>query len=160
MPSHIIQLIIVVGFAGYVRIVLSFSCFIYIYFWVTYLWLSTGIAFTNFHSSIHWFNSLIPKGVTRLCQLYDYGVIIYSMYSYSFWQASPLHSGFWNKHSIAITFAAIARLEHCSAPPWISTISFGWKFSCSVGIKAPTSCQDIVSSIYRLSRQSKYFNYS
>jgi hypothetical protein len=36
----------------------------------------TGIVFTNFPSSILWFNSLIPKAVTCLSQLCNYGVII------------------------------------------------------------------------------------
>ncbi len=72
-------------------------------------------------------------------------------------QCTPIHSGNHppytpdseKNHSIAITFATFAQSVHCSAPPWISTISFRWKFPCSVWIKVPTSCQDIVSSIWK-----------
>jgi hypothetical protein len=43
---------------------------------------------------ILWFNSLIPRGVTRLCKLRNYGVIIKSKYSSLIRQPSPLHTGF------------------------------------------------------------------
>jgi hypothetical protein len=95
---------------------------IYVYYWATYLWLLTVIVFTNFSSLILLCISLICQGLTRVLRLRNNGVVIESMYSYSSGQPSLLHSRFWKKPSIAITFAAIARLVHISAQQWISTI--------------------------------------
>ncbi len=108
---------------------------IYVYYWATYLWLLTVIVFTNFSTLIFLFISLIRQGLTRVWRLHNYGVVIESMYSYSSGQPSPLHSGFWKNPSIAITFAAIARLVHISAQQWISTICcfnhFFWMKTCT-----------------------------
>ena len=112
---------------------------IYVYYWATYLWLLTVIVFTNFSSLILLLISLICEGLTRVWQLRNYGVVIKSMYSYSSGQLSPLHSRFWKKPSIAITFAAIADWyisvhSNESQQFVVSTISFGWKLARSVGI--------------------------
>jgi hypothetical protein len=108
---------------------------IYVYYWATYLWLLTLIVFTNFSSLILLFISLIHQGLTCVLQLRSNGVVIESMYSYSSGQPSPLHSEFWKNPSIAITFAAIARLVHISAQQWISTICcfkhFFWMKTCT-----------------------------
>ncbi len=112
-------------------------CFplIYVYYWATYLWLMAVIVFTNFSSLILLFISLICQGLTRVWRLRNYGVVIKSMYSYLSGQPSPLHSGFWKNPSIAITFAAIARLVHISAQQLISTICcfnhFFWIKTCT-----------------------------
>jgi hypothetical protein len=101
-----------------------------VYYWATYLWLSTVIVFTNFSSLILLLISLIRQGLTRVWRLRNNCVVIESIYSYSSRQPSPLHSGYWKKPSIAITFAVIARLVHISAQQWISTICcfnhFSW----------------------------------
>ncbi len=108
---------------------------IYVYYWAIYLWLLTVIVFANFSSLILLFISLICQGLTCVFRLRKYGVVIKSMYSYSSGQPSPLHSGFWQNPSIAITFAAIARLVHISAQQWISTIycfkHFFWMKTCT-----------------------------
>ncbi len=108
---------------------------IYIYYWATYLWLLAVIVFTNFSSLILLFISLIHQGLTHVLRLRNKGVVIESMYSYLSGQPSPLHSGFWKKTSIAITFAAIARSVHISAQQWISTMCcfkhFFWMKTCT-----------------------------
>ncbi len=108
---------------------------IYVYYWATNLWLLTVIVSTNFSSLILLFISLICQGLTRVLRLHNNGVVIKSMYSYSSGQPSPLHSRFWKNPSIAITFAAIARLVHISAQQWISTICcfkhFFWMKTCT-----------------------------
>ncbi len=117
---------------------------IYVYYWATYLWLLTIICFANFSSLILLFISLICQGLTRVFGLHKYGVVIKSMYSYSSGQPSPLHSGFWNNRSIAITFMQqsldwyISVHSNESQQFVVSNISFGWKLARSVGIIVST----------------------